>query len=137
MDGGSRFPSNRQSTSADEAIAQYDEVLARSPRHPPALLSRGTLFTQRGRYQETIADFDAVLASNPDDVHALTNRGNALAKLDRHLDALGCYDRVLAIDAANVDGLNNRGATLKRSAVRATRWPATSGRWASNPRHVG
>ena len=120
----------------DEAIVQYDEVLASAPHHPLALLSRGTLRAQHGRHKDALADFDAVLLSNQNDIRALTNWGNALIKLDRTLDALACYELVLALEPANVDALNNRGATLKLLGRLADALASYEKALTVDPRHV-
>ena len=77
---------------AQEALACFDQVLARNPRHGEALLSRGTARAELGQAADALADFDAVLALAPGHPGALYNRGNALADLGRYGEALAAFD---------------------------------------------
>lgn len=67
----------------DEAVAFCDDVLARAPLHPQALLTKANSLHELKRFAEALQVFDAAAALAPDDVKTLTNRGMTLFELGR------------------------------------------------------
>jgi tetratricopeptide (TPR) repeat protein len=45
----------------DEALADFDALLAEDPSYRPALLNRALLFQERGRYREALIDLETYL----------------------------------------------------------------------------
>jgi protein O-GlcNAc transferase len=96
----------------EEALRDYDAVLAHNPHAAEAHNNRGCVLEKLGRFEQALASFDAALALRPDNPEPLHNRGNALLALSRHADALASYDGALALAPQRVDTLHNRGQTL-------------------------
>ncbi len=96
----------------DEALAQYDIVLAAQPGHAESQFNRGNVLSMLGRHEEAIAAYDRALALRPQYTNALLNRAMALQTLGRHEDALANFRRVLAIDKANADAHHNEALLL-------------------------
>jgi tetratricopeptide (TPR) repeat protein len=55
----------------DEALADFDALLADDPHYASALLNRGLVFQEIGRYQEALSDLQAYLNLNERDAHRL------------------------------------------------------------------
>ena len=96
----------------DEALAQYDAVLAAQPSHAETHFNRGTTLAKLGRQHDAIAAYDRALALRPNYVKALTNRGIALQACNRHQESLANLGQVLAIDKDNADAHHNEGLAL-------------------------
>ena len=71
-------------TGTPEAMAAFNAVLAKEPRHPQALVNRGNVLRDLKRHDDACASYDAALTLRPDWPPALNNRGLALMDLDRH-----------------------------------------------------
>ena len=50
---------------AEEALAEFQEVLARAPQHAEARLNCGLAHAALGRHQQAVAEFDTALAAMP------------------------------------------------------------------------
>jgi len=72
------------------ALAQANKAVAKDPKDPVALATRGSIHAEMGQFHEAMADQDAVLAMQPKDPGALTNacwaRAAANVELDRALE---------------------------------------------------
>ncbi|HET7885953.1 MAG TPA: tetratricopeptide repeat protein [Bradyrhizobium sp.] len=97
-----------------EAIAQYRNALALSPRHPEILYNLGNAFLALDRITEALASYDEALVHNPSHVGARVNRGNTLLRFNRPADALESYEQALALMPEHPQILTNRGHALRR-----------------------
>lgn len=79
----------------EEALAEMDAVLERSPDHPGALLGRGTVLMELGRLDEALASFEAALRSEGESAEALSNLAAALVRLGRSEEALPHLEHVV------------------------------------------
>lgn len=52
----------RELARSDEALADFNELLAEDPDYGPALFGRALVLQEYGRYQEALTDLDAYLA---------------------------------------------------------------------------
>jgi tetratricopeptide (TPR) repeat protein len=96
----------------EEAIAEYDRVLAMFPNHAGARFNRGNALHGSARYAEAVADFDRALALTPQHAEAWNNRGIALYALNRRAEALSCYVRAVAIRTDYPDAHYNEALSL-------------------------
>lgn len=55
---------SRELNRPDEALADYNALLEEDPAYAPALLNRGLMFQEHGRYQEALIDLTAYLNLN-------------------------------------------------------------------------
>ena len=95
-----------------DAVAAFDAVLAKAPRHVQALINRGNARAAMNEAGPALADYDAALAVAPGHPLALYNRGNALRALGREQDALAAYDGALAAAPNHPSAWTNRGMAL-------------------------
>jgi tetratricopeptide (TPR) repeat protein len=93
------------------ALAEADKAVARDPKDPVALATRGSIHAEMGNFQKAMADQDGVLAMQPKDPGALTNacwtRAAANVELDRALAY--CDQAVAAARSRRFAPLDTRG----------------------------
>ncbi len=69
----------------DEAIADFDALLAEDPTYNLALFNRGMMLMENGRFPQALSDIEAYLQqSDPSDEN--WNDAQRIARLLRHLD---------------------------------------------------
>jgi protein O-GlcNAc transferase len=83
-----------------EALASYDEALAREPGLIAAWLGRGDVLTDLKRYDEALAAYDDAPGKSADLGEAWVGRGNVFHRLKRYDVALAAYDKALALEPA-------------------------------------
>jgi glycosyl transferase family 25 len=96
----------------EEALAAYDEALARRPGDADVLINRGSVLLDAGRYDDALAAFDGALATKPDDFATLNMRGLALERLLRLEEALASYEEAIAARSDSTEALYNRANVL-------------------------
>ena len=84
--------------SADKQIAEQTEVLRRHPGDWVALLERGRLYRDSGKFDEAIADFDEVIRVSPDNLTARTGRGKTWQIRGEHDKAIADFTEVIRRD---------------------------------------
>lgn len=57
----------RELGQTDEALADFDALLAEDPKFAPALLNRAMLAQESGRYADSLSDLEAYLALSQED----------------------------------------------------------------------
>jgi tetratricopeptide (TPR) repeat protein len=97
---------------AEEALAEFRELLARAPHHAEARLNCGIAYAALGRHQQAVAEFDAALAAMPGHPGVHYNRGLALYELGRYAAALEAHDRALASAPEHAGAWLHRGRAL-------------------------
>ncbi|HEY5067224.1 MAG TPA: tetratricopeptide repeat protein [Xanthobacteraceae bacterium] len=97
---------------AEEALAEFQELLARAPQHAEARLNCGLAHAALGRHQQAVAEFDAALAAMPGHPGVHYNRGLALYELGRYAAALEAHDRALASAPEHAGAWLHRGRAL-------------------------
>lgn len=80
----------------DDALADYDFILAARPDSANALTERGAALSALGRFEEAEASWSASLKADPAYVWAHYYRGQAAMAQGRHADAAAEFSRVLA-----------------------------------------
>jgi tetratricopeptide (TPR) repeat protein len=66
----------------EEALLNFDRVLAKDPGHRDALYNRATTLAYMGRPAEALPSFERLLTIEPGHFEALYNRGIALWRLE-------------------------------------------------------
>ena len=94
---------------AEEAIEQYDRILAISPNDPDILNNKGITLYNMTRYDEAIITFDLGLEVNPDHPGCLYNKGLVLDKLDRADEARQLQDMAQELDSTYGGGTIDKG----------------------------
>jgi Flp pilus assembly protein TadD len=84
----------------EEAIADFDRLLAVQPHNPDLLLLKGIALYRLAQFRESLQACDEAALFLPDDptIHAM--RGYALDALGRHQDAIVAFDRSLTIEGS-------------------------------------
>ena len=99
---------------ADQAAAQYRQVLAVEPRNTKALQGLGVLLAQTGRCDEAIELLKHAVAIEPNNAACLTNLGSAYLAAGRHKEAESALCRAVAADPNHADARFNLGVALAR-----------------------
>jgi tetratricopeptide (TPR) repeat protein len=80
-----------------DALAWFDQAIARRPDWPEVRLERGFTLLGLKRYQAALAAFEIVLAYDPDHASASNARGTALMALGRREAALMSFSRACTL----------------------------------------
>src|SRR5579883_2635971 len=76
----------------EEAVAAYEEVLRRDPRHTAALTFLGALALECRQVERALALTARALEVDPTHVAAHLVQGHSLSRLGQHLAALASYE---------------------------------------------
>ncbi len=90
----------------DQAMAAYDAVLAREPRHADALQFLGVANMQSGRGDEAIELFERSIAVHPKNSQAHYNLGLAMRAQGKEQEALASFHRAVAAEPRNFEAQN-------------------------------
>ena len=80
----------------DDALSNYDRVLAIAPGHVGALVNRGNALLRLNQPVKAIGELRRRARGMPGHPQILTNRGHALRRLDRPVEALADFKAALA-----------------------------------------
>jgi tetratricopeptide (TPR) repeat protein len=80
------------------SIALLSEVLTQEPRHPLALIARGSAFMQQGNMHNAVADFDHAVQVNPNYARAYHLRGLARFQDGDEQGAMQDFNRAIELD---------------------------------------
>lgn len=108
----------------DEALAQYERVLAEDPDHPLARRERAKVLSWAGRFEESAEAFHALLADTPGDVEARIGLARVLSWSGRNAEARAEYEAVLAAHPGHPDALLGIAQTWAWSGNLAKARPA-------------
>jgi tetratricopeptide (TPR) repeat protein len=90
----------------------WRDTLAKNPDCWMAQNNLGTLFADKGRFDEAIENYRKAIQINPDHREALNNLGNALAAQGRLDEAIENYYKAIQINPNSFDALNDLGNAL-------------------------
>ncbi len=96
-----------------EAIAIFDELIARNPRNANHYSNRGLIYFQSGQSTAAIEDYNRAIELNPRLDSAYNNRANYYAAQGKFLEAILDYDIALDLNPANVRAWINQGITFR------------------------
>jgi tetratricopeptide (TPR) repeat protein len=107
----------------DEALADYNTVIARDPHYDEYYFDRAGLLRQLGRPAEALADYDVAIRLSPPFAEYYYNRADLRAETGDTAGALADFGYVLELSPENVDARINHAAlcneTGKVDAARA------------------
>ena len=95
-----------------DALAAFDQALARNPGIAAAWNNRGLALNQLGRHGEALDSFARAAKLAPGAVEPHNNHGDTLRRLYRHGEALMSFARALALDPDDTGTLTNRAGVL-------------------------
>lgn len=93
----------------DEALADFEESIARDSTRWKALHNRGVSYASRKRYLEAISDFGSVIERKPDFSNAWFNRGEVRYALGEFPKAIADYNAAVRLDPNDVGAYTSRG----------------------------
>lgn len=93
----------------EDAVVQYDRVLAIDPSNIDALFHRGVALMQLDRTDEALAAFDATLLRNPEHARAANNRGVLRQLRKEYGPAISSYRIAIASDPEYSAAIYNLG----------------------------
>lgn len=86
-----------------EAIAAFDEALARNPECFPALEAKVRILTETGEYDAALSVHEKLLALQPNRPGLFVSYGNTLKTIGRTAEAIEAYRGAIALDPAFAD----------------------------------
>ena len=102
---------HHQQGQLDQALALYNQVRQRDPRHLKALLMSGVIAGQREDYPLALQLIEQALALDPTSAMAWYNGAKALIALKRYREAQSYLDRALTLRPAYEMALHNRAVS--------------------------
>ena len=103
----------------DEAIAEFDKVIAIDPASADAYYNRGFVHYRKGSLDQAIADCSKAIEIDPASADAYYNRGLAYYKKGSFDKAIFDYNKVLEISPDAMDALYGRGlAYFKKNDIK-------------------
>lgn len=93
----------------NDAVAAYNQALARDPAHRFARNNLAVALQALGRLDESAAVLEATVAASPEHAEALNNLGNVRQRQGRFEEAVRCYERALQARSDYLEALNNLG----------------------------
>jgi tetratricopeptide (TPR) repeat protein len=92
-----------------DALAQFQQLLALSPNHAAAYFQSGEIWQQLGKLEEAAGAFESALQIFTDDAKAQNNLGNVYAAQGKTDKAIAAYQRALQIQPSYAPAYNNLG----------------------------
>lgn len=96
----------------EQAMAGYEAVLAREPRHADALQFMGIAKMQSGHADDAIGLLKQAVGSDPKNSQAHYNLGLALRAKGKEQKALASFNRAIAVEPRNFEAHNAIGGIL-------------------------
>ena len=103
-----------QAGQLDRARQGYLALLARWPRHAPALAMLGLVDAQQGQLASAAVRFEQSLRCEPAQPTVLVQLGRVLGLLQRDDDAIGCFRQAIALQPGLAAAHANLGQALRR-----------------------
>jgi tetratricopeptide (TPR) repeat protein len=96
-----------------EAVASYDEAIARKADFAEAYSNRGIALKEIHQLDAAVASFDKAIELKADYAEAWSNRGNALRLAGKYEMAVASYNKAIALKPDYVDAYSNRGNAFR------------------------
>lgn len=96
----------------EDALADYDAVIAQDPNYAEYHFDRGNLLRRLGRDEDALAAYEKAIALSPPFTEVFYNRADTLLARGDTEVALADLDYVLELDPSFVDALVNRAGVL-------------------------
>ena len=131
-----------EASKTKEAIALYENILSREPRHAPSAINLGTIFYNQGEFQRAERMYRQAVEADPNYALAFFDLGNVLDELQRLPEAVEAYRTAIRLVPRYADAhynlalawerLNERRKALKHWEIYLKLDPA--GPWANHAR---
>jgi tetratricopeptide (TPR) repeat protein len=131
-----------EETKTRDAVALYESILAREPRHAPSAINLGTIFYNQGEFSTAERMYRQAVEADPNYALAFFDLGNVLDELQRLPEAVEAYGTAIRLVPRYADAhynlalawerLNERRKALKHWQIYLKLDPA--GPWANHAR---
>jgi len=131
-----------EASKTNEAIALYESILEREPRHAPSAINLGTIFYNQGEFLRAERMYRQAAEADPNYALAFFDLGNVLDELQRLPEAVEAYRTAIRLVPRYADAhynlalawerLNERRRALKHWEIYLKLDPA--GPWANHAR---
>jgi hypothetical protein len=112
-----------------DAIASYEEAIARDPKLAASFNNRGNVLQELERFEDALESYEAAIAASPVLAEGWYNRGVVLLELKRPNDALSCHARAIALRPDYPEAHVARGFCKLAMGLFATGWRDFENRW--------
>ncbi len=99
---------------SEDALAAFDEAIARAPAHVRAHTERAIVLAKLERVDEAVAAARQAVAADAQDSRAQLVLANNLRKQGKDDDAIAAYRRAIELDGDAANAHNNLGIMLER-----------------------
>ncbi|MDC8452485.1 MAG: tetratricopeptide repeat protein, partial [Candidatus Nitrosotalea sp.] len=97
--------SSLETSSFEEAITYFNEILDFNPKYLPALYHKGVALESLSRFEEALWCYQCIINQNSQYGEVVLQAGRILASLERHEEAIEYYDLVLKSNPDNTSAL--------------------------------
>jgi len=94
---------------ADKKIFYLTKTVELNPKHSRAYYNRGTLWYQKGQFQQALKDFNMAIGLDPNHSETFNNRGNIWYETGKTENALSDYNQAIMLNPKHSRAYNNRG----------------------------
>jgi len=98
----------------DEAIADFEQILAADPDNVNALVGRAVAYRRAGELDRSLESFELALTKQPGNSAALRAKGGILEEKQDFDGALHVYDDLLGLDSRDPEVWALQGSVLER-----------------------
>ena len=102
----------------EEAVALYEEVLARDANHAPACINLGTIHYGMRDFTTAEAMYRRATVADPEYALAFFDLGNVLDELQKLTEAIAAYERAVALVPSYADAHYNLALAYERKGER-------------------
>lgn len=93
----------------DEALEDFNRVLALNSDYANAWFNRAEVLAEQGRFAEAADDYEHAIERNPKDLLSLKGRASCNVELQRLEKALADFNRIVELEPGNADIRCSRG----------------------------
>jgi tetratricopeptide (TPR) repeat protein len=97
----------------NEAVKDYQAVLAKRPNHRPSQVGLALAYSTLGKSVESGQIVEQLLAKDPNDAELQLVKGRSLKTQGKYDDAIAAYQKVLALQKTNFDAKLEIGQALR------------------------
>ncbi|MFH1011054.1 MAG: tetratricopeptide repeat protein [bacterium] len=96
----------------EEALVEFEQVVARKPDHAEAWCGKGVVLGNLGRNTEALQAFEKAIQLKPHGANAWNNKGGALGNLGRYTEALEACEKAIQLKPDFAEAWYGKGLAL-------------------------
>lgn len=98
----------------EEALAVFEQVIARDPRNTAAYYGKGIILLDQERYTSAIEAFEQAIVRDPSFARAYLGKGDALFSIRAFRRALDAYDQAIQLDPGEISAYYGKADALAK-----------------------